>query len=349
MPKLIQAYEFIKKHPKAKILTKTSAIVNKLIRKLGITNDILEYSSSKSYTAEELFLICKTPPVHPDLWEKSRNIFNIDKNKNGSKIIWIDRNGQNSRNGGRLILNQKEITDELSRMYPDNFVMYDSHDYTLDETIELFNDAAVIMGAHGGGLYNLIFAPSNTLVIEFMPVSQPSTGIGIPLGPAPNIIWMQSDILKQRFWRVSTTPVHGTNFNVNLKDIVSIFDNARDIKPAISITYVIPSIVRTPETLCTTIESILAATKLGKILVHRRGDYKCAYFNNPRVSIKYFKSHRTTNDNQKKDYMQLFEDAKTVESKYVMFLDDDVRFCKGIENTLVMAQKYEFVLGHFGR
>tara|TARA_B100000795_G_scaffold183742_1_gene139367 strand:- start:380 stop:8629 length:8250 start_codon:yes stop_codon:yes gene_type:complete len=349
MPKLIQAYEFIKKHPKAKILTKTSAIVNKLIRKLGITNDILEYSSSKSYTAEELFLICKTPPVHPDLWEKSRNIFNIDKNKKGSKIIWIDRNGQNSRNGGRLILNQKEITDELSRMYPDNFVMYDSHDYTLDETIELFNDAAVIMGAHGGGLYNLIFAPSNTLVIEFMPVSKTSTGIGIPLGPAPNIIWMQSDILKQRFWRVSTTPVHGTNFNVNLKDIVSIFDNARDVKSAISITYVIPSIVRTPETLCTTIESILAATESGEILVHRRGDYKCAYFDNSRVSIKYFKSHRTTNDNQKKDYLQLFEDVKTVESKYVMFLDDDVRFCKGIEDTLVMAQKYEFVLGHFGR
>lgn len=39
----------------------------------------------------------------------------------------------------------------------------------LDDHIELFQQARVLIGPHGGAFYNILFAPSKVLVVEFFP------------------------------------------------------------------------------------------------------------------------------------------------------------------------------------
>ena len=339
MPKLMQAYELIQSRPDAVIIMNTNDIVSQLIRKLGITNKI-ENKVATSYTAEELFLICKTPPISKALWEKARVKLGVDKNFKGEKVILIKRTRGNS-NGKRLINNYEAIKTHLKSKFGENFVTYDSTQHTLETSMELFQNARIIVGSHGGGMYNLLFAPSNTKVIEYMP-----TRNGRALGPAPNIIWIQSSILEQDFWRVSVESTDG-NVNIDEKTLDKLVEQS---KSKHNLMFAIPSVLRPSETLCKTVGSIIATTEKYPVLIHRRGALECEHFSNPRVIIKHFEPHTTDNDNQKKDYLALFDDIETFEDiSYVMFLDDDVRICDGFSLTFKQLMEYPFLLGHFGR
>lgn len=339
MPKLMQAYELIQSRPDAIIIMNTNDIVRQLIRKLGITNKI-ENKVATSYTAEELFLICKTPPISKALWEKARVKLGVDKNFKGEKVILIKRTRGNS-NGKRLINNYEAIKTHLKSKFGENFVTYDSTQHTLETSMELFQNARIIVGSHGGGMYNLLFAPSNTKVIEYMP-----TRNGRALGPAPNIIWIQSSILEQDFWRVSVESTDG-NVNIDEKTLDKLVEQS---KSKHNLMFAIPSVLRPSETLCKTVGSIIATTEKYPVLIHRRGALECEHFSNPRVIIKHFEPHTTDNDNQKKDYLALFDDIETFEDiSYVMFLDDDVRICDGFSLTFKQLMEYPFLLGHFGR
>ncbi len=44
----------------------------------------------------------------------------------------------------------------------------------LDEAISLFNRATIIVAPHGAGLTNMLFAPPNTKIVEFMPTANPN-------------------------------------------------------------------------------------------------------------------------------------------------------------------------------
>lgn len=339
MPKLMQAYELIQSRPDAVIIMNTNDIVRQLIRKLGIMNKI-ENKVASSYTADELFLICKTPPISKALWEKARVKLGVDKNFKGEKVILIKRTRGNS-NGKRLINNYEAIKTHLKSKFGENFVTYDSTQHTLETSMELFQDARIIVGSHGGGMYNLVFAPSNTKVIEYMP-----TRNGRALGPAPNIIWIQSSTLEQDFWRVS---VESTDDNVNI-DEKTLDKLVEQSKSKHNLMFAIPSVSRPSETLCKTVGSIIATTEKYPVLIHRRGALECEHFSNPRVIIKHFEPHTTDNDNQKKDYLALFDDIETFKDvSYVMFLDDDVRICDEFSFTFNQLMEYPFLLGHFGR
>lgn len=63
----------------------------------------------------------------------------------------------------RRILNEDDL---VSGLEVEGFTCVQGDSMTLAEQIELFRDAEEVVGAHGAGLSNLLFAPSGTRVVE---------------------------------------------------------------------------------------------------------------------------------------------------------------------------------------
>jgi len=68
----------------------------------------------------------------------------------------------------RQIKNEEEFLGKLQKF---NFEKYQLAKLSFKEQIELFSRAGIIVGAHGAGFTNLIFARKNTVLIEIFPSS----------------------------------------------------------------------------------------------------------------------------------------------------------------------------------
>lgn len=68
---------------------------------------------------------------------------------------------------GRRVENQNELFKAVKNaLKPNfNFVVWRCGDWTVDR--EMFENATVVMGAHGGHFTNIIFAPAGTHIVEF--------------------------------------------------------------------------------------------------------------------------------------------------------------------------------------
>ncbi len=92
------------------------------------------------------------------------------KKFNSSKKIFIDRT--DSLSNHCQFINQNEISDYLTRK---GFVKYQLTKLSFLETVYLFKNAEIIVGAHGAALVNLIFCVPKTKVIEIKPITQTQT------------------------------------------------------------------------------------------------------------------------------------------------------------------------------
>ena len=71
----------------------------------------------------------------------------------------------------RRLINDEQIASSLRQR---GFVCIDPGTLTFDEQVALFRDAGVVVGVHGAGLTNLLFAPEDGVLIElFYGVQQP--------------------------------------------------------------------------------------------------------------------------------------------------------------------------------
>lgn len=70
--------------------------------------------------------------------------------------------------GSRRIVNEEDVVRELRQVAERDgldFVVFRG-DSSLKETIHLFSEAKVVVGAHGGGLANIVFCKPGTVVVE---------------------------------------------------------------------------------------------------------------------------------------------------------------------------------------
>jgi len=73
----------------------------------------------------------------------------------------------------RSIINTDEVFEMIKLKY--NHIEWKIFDReSISNTINLFSKACIIVGPHGAGLTNMIFAPINIPIIEFMPISEPN-------------------------------------------------------------------------------------------------------------------------------------------------------------------------------
>ena len=94
---------------------------------------------------------------------------NIVSNKKNIRKVYIDRSDETSdRQTPRLIINEDEVKQYLLK---NNFIPMKLHEIKFSEQVELFYNADIIVGLHGGGFANLAFCKPGTKVIELTHVN----------------------------------------------------------------------------------------------------------------------------------------------------------------------------------
>jgi len=91
------------------------------------------------------------------------------KKFDNNKKIFLDRSS--SAFNHCQIQNNKEFIDALSKK---GFTSYRVEELSIQEQIFLFNDAEIIIGAHGAAFANIMFCKPKTKIIEIIPISHPN-------------------------------------------------------------------------------------------------------------------------------------------------------------------------------
>ena len=86
------------------------------------------------------------------------------QNATGSRVIYVARKVGTMRS----ISNEVSVLAALREIFPGLVVMSPTNNWRQDR--EVFAEASIIIGPHGGGMANMIFAPINTTIIEFLPL-----------------------------------------------------------------------------------------------------------------------------------------------------------------------------------
>ncbi|KAJ8306836.1 hypothetical protein KUTeg_014920 [Tegillarca granosa] len=223
LPKFMQALEYLQKPDmKILILPPRDKIIFEIIDRLNISQKNLIIASSPFlHGADNLFFTCNTPPLHSVLWSKARRLIGAHETRTSEeiKVILITRAG--SYNKGRNLLNMQEVIQTLHSRYGIDNVHVFKGPYSLNKSIEIFGKIKIIIGVHGGGLYNLMFCPKNTAVVEIMPTLPD----GRMLAASDSIFWAQAYMLEQIYWRLITTPKDSRgNVIVDIKKLNDILD-----------------------------------------------------------------------------------------------------------------------------
>ena len=205
MPKLLQAYEFIRRDNVHILLERPKHHnVYHLLDVMGIPPQKVIWhirgDTSTVYHANYMIMICIAPPLHPVLWARLRHLLGV-KNQlpvsiNTTKVMLLTRAG--AVNGGRNVINNQQLEEFLQNRYNSSLMIFDGS-CDLRKAIEVFSHVRIIIGPHGGAFYNLMYASLNATVIEFAPVLK----FGQDIRSLPHaIFWALADMLGQPYWRM---------------------------------------------------------------------------------------------------------------------------------------------------
>lgn len=132
----------------------------------GISNEIISsYAPQNAIHIVPLYVECGNPS-----YQKIRLLRDVIESKVQFESIYgiLMR-----RHGSREILNENDVFTFFQSKYPNlTWVIFDT--LSIKETAALFSKAAIIVGSHGAGMTNMLFAPKGVEIIEFMPVSDPN-------------------------------------------------------------------------------------------------------------------------------------------------------------------------------
>ena len=85
--------------------------------------------------------------------------------KVGEDIIYIAR----VKGRKRSVRNEKEVLSTIQKVWPNVKVVFPVNNWKINR--KTFENAKVIIGPHGGAFGNMIFAPVNCTIIEFLPLT----------------------------------------------------------------------------------------------------------------------------------------------------------------------------------
>ena len=198
---------------------------------LGIDESrIVYYNPEHTYSADLLLFPTPVKRITPsrEALYSVRSAFGIENEdgepgvisgsaepkKHNNKLVYCSRKHEGSRN----VANEEELLDAIRENFDqmEVVVFHGTHDDeasdgdTVTDVMELFGDAAVIMGPHGAGLSHMIFSGADSseeedraTVVEFQFMRDPpmmfwhlseSLGMDYWMIPVPASFWMMDDM-----------------------------------------------------------------------------------------------------------------------------------------------------------
>ena len=142
--------------------------------KFKIKNPIIKNDPSILYKIKECYItnisLSGKPSCHELLLAKNLLEENsLLKQESSSEIGIIIKRTEHERK----IINHDEMVFYLRTKYP-TIEWIEFQSLSVIETIKLFNRAKIIIGPHGAGLTNMLFAKKGIKIIEIMPYSDPN-------------------------------------------------------------------------------------------------------------------------------------------------------------------------------
>ena len=134
-----------------------------------IEADLIFATSHPWYTKGHMVSESKNLPTWDINWVTS-TFLRYKKKTLCNKKIFIDRSESVFKHC--QIINNDEVKKNLIKM---GFSIHETGKMSFFEQIYLFNNAKVIVGAHGAAFTNLVFCKPKTKIIEIIPKSHPNT------------------------------------------------------------------------------------------------------------------------------------------------------------------------------
>ncbi len=147
---------------------KLTSYQKKMLNIFGVNNKII-FTNGKSFEAKNIIIpTTPSPPVYSKsavFWLRKKFLDNIKKFSTENKRIYISRSDASHRK----IINDAEVSNFLKKYDFKTLVL---SDLTLEEQINNFRCADMIILPHGSGASHLLFAKKNCKVIELQSPSQ---------------------------------------------------------------------------------------------------------------------------------------------------------------------------------
>ncbi len=216
MPKLIQVYNYIIPADVKIILYEPPhehRIILEIFQRLGFSISQVVFFNDQKLSADGILDTCVSPKRHPDTWQVMRSMLRIPERVFDGKVKVILLTRSHSRGIKRNILNQEDVLRFLLQRYGTNSVTLFRGGYNLSEALNLFSGAHVVLGSHGGALYNINFCPKGTHVVEIMPATP--LFFSNRTGGTKNMFWQQASFLDHIFWRIYEKP-EDKQFNMRI-------------------------------------------------------------------------------------------------------------------------------------
>jgi hypothetical protein len=143
----------------------TSAFAEESFRHLGLDGpDSLRWDNTcwrldGLYFAPLSKMFCSWTP-ETALWVRKKYNPLLEEKPVGKKIFYITR-----RKGNRPILNEDDI---LAKLAPYDVTVVETETLSLQEQIDLFADARMIIGPQGAGIQNALWAPRGCAILELL-------------------------------------------------------------------------------------------------------------------------------------------------------------------------------------
>ena len=248
-PKLAHSRSYLDKYPDAKVIILKGMRFDRSVREiwemLGVKDSerIVHYNPHMRLGARLLINPCRTPGIHPRLWQDARQMYwsisGVEEPSSAQRnLIYIQRTSTNAMNGARLIVNEEPFIKILTAFAAKHSLTYVQYDHSKDndhirKRIQLFRRAKVIIGVHSGALSNMNFSPSDTTVVEIMPYRADSSSLPMTCSMfkpedikacAGYILYTQARLLNQSYWILPTVVNSESNMNVDLNRVQKLMD-----------------------------------------------------------------------------------------------------------------------------
>ena len=163
LPKILRIH---KTYPKIPILIHyNETFIKSALEYFGVKNPIIPYNNGISiFPIKNAIHITETASGNPTPSDIEIIRENIPANVDGEKVNILIYRKEALRN----IANFDELRSALECIFPDEkWIVFDTLPFA--EAVALFKRAKRIVGAHGAGLSNMIFAPKGTPIYELFP------------------------------------------------------------------------------------------------------------------------------------------------------------------------------------